>query len=175
MVEFLAETFLPVTLMVILIIIGVAWLIRLGLFFYFRFNQRNEPNPHENKETMGLPKGAIRTFFALSFTALSTLVLLNSNELVDTADKKWILLELGAIITFYFGSKSLEAYQESKAKLQAIEKAKTPDEAVKAYERTVELQPDWVEAYVNLGGSYIELRCYEEAVKASKRAIEIKY
>ena len=133
MVEFLAETFLPVTLMVILIIIGVAWLIRLGLFFYFRFNQRNEPNPHENKETMGLPKGAIRTFFALSFTALATLVLLDSSGLVSTVDKKWILLELGAIITFYFGSKSLEAYEQSKAKLQTIGKAQTTEEAVKAY------------------------------------------
>jgi len=134
MVEFLAETFLPTTLMVILIIIGVSWLTRLGLFFYFRVKKRNEPNPHENKETMGLPKGAIRTFFALSFTALATLVLLDSNDLVDAVDKKWILLELGAIITFYFGSKSLEAYQESKAKLQAIEKAKTTEEAVKAYQ-----------------------------------------
>jgi hypothetical protein len=138
MVEFLADTFLPVILMLILIIIGASWMVRLGLFFYFRLKNRDKPNPHEDKETMGLPKGAIRTFFALSFTALATLVLLNSTALVSTVDKKWILLELGAIITFYFGSKSLEAYQESKAKLQTIAKATTPEEAIKAYQEIEE-------------------------------------
>ena len=65
MVEFLADTFLPVILMLILIIIGASWMVRLGLFFYFRLKNRDKPNPHEDKETMGLPKGAIRTFFAL--------------------------------------------------------------------------------------------------------------
>ena len=116
MVGFLADKFLPIALMVILIIIGMSWIIRLGLFFYFRILNRKKPSPNEDKETMGLPKGAIRTFFALSFTAVAILVLLDSSELVSAVDKKWILLELGAIITFYFGSKSLEAYQESKEK-----------------------------------------------------------
>ena len=100
MVGFLAETFLPATLMVILIIIGVAWLTRLGLFFYFRIKKRNEANPHENKETMGLPKGAIRTFFALSFTALGTLVLLDSTSLVSTVDKKWYYLSSELLLPF---------------------------------------------------------------------------
>ena len=83
----------------------------------------------------------MRTFLALSFTAIATMVLLKGADYVVVEDKKWILLELGAIITFYFGSKSLEAFVDSRAKLKAIEKAENAKEAVSIY-KVVEEKED---------------------------------
>lgn len=134
MQAFLVDSFLPIAIVVILIVAGLSWFIRLVVYFGFRIRdwRKGQPNPYEKKETMGLPKGAMRTFLALIFTTIATLVLLNP-ELIGQADKKWVLLELGAIITFYFGSKSLEVFVDSRAKVKAIEKAQTTDDAVKVY------------------------------------------
>ncbi len=131
---FLVDRFLPITIVIILVVAGLSWLIRLGVYLGFRIRdwRKGLPNPYEKKETMGLPKGAMRTFLALIFTTIATLVLLKT-DLVSLVDKKWILLELGAIITFYFGSKSLETFVDSRAKVKAIEKAQTTDDAVKVY------------------------------------------
>lgn len=132
---FLVDYFLPLAIVAVLIVAGLSWVVRLGVYFGFRIRdwKRGAPNPYEKKETMGLPKGAMRTFLALSFTIIATLVLLKGAEFVSLDDKKWILLELGAIITFYFGSKSLETFVDSKAKVKAIEKAQNTDDAIKAY------------------------------------------
>ena len=134
MQAFLVDSFLPAAIVVILIVAGLSWFIRLGVYFGFRIRdwRKGHPNPYEKKETMGLPKGAMRTFLALTFTAIAALVLLKAG-LVDQPDKKWILLELGAIVTFYFGSKSLEAFVDSRAKVKAIERAQTTDDAVRIY------------------------------------------
>jgi hypothetical protein len=142
MQNFLVNDFLPFAILAALTIAGVAWIVRLGLYFGFRIRdwKKGRSNPYEKKETMGLPKGAMRTFLALSFTAIAALVLLNPN-LVGSADKKWILGELGVIITFYFGSKAVETYVDSKAKTKAIERAQTTDDAVKIY-KIVEDRPD---------------------------------
>jgi hypothetical protein len=139
---FLVDNFLPFAIVVVIIVAALSWLVRLAIYFGFRFRdwKKGEPNPYEKKETMGLPKGAMRTFLALSFTAIATLVLLKAN-IVSLDDKKWILLELGAIITFYFGSKSLEAFVDSRAKVKVIEKAETTDDAIKAY-KMVEEKPE---------------------------------
>ena len=108
-------------------------MIRLGVFFAYRIKDRKSPNPHERKETMGLPKGAMRTFLALTFTAIAALAVLGNGDFVVAMDKKWILGELGVIITFYFGSKAVEAYVDSRTKLAAIEKASDVDEAMSAH------------------------------------------
>ena len=141
--DFLTNTFLPIAIMVVVAIAGLAWITRLVLYFGYRYRNRKngKPNPLEQKETMGLPKGAMRTFLALSFTAIATMVLLKGADYVIIEDKKWILLELGAIITFYFGSKSLEAFVDSRAKLKAIEKATSATEAVSIY-KVVEEKED---------------------------------
>ena len=81
---------------------------------------------------------AIRTFLVLSFIAIATLAILGGTQSRGTlsvaqVDKKWILAELGVIITFYFGSKAVEAYVDSRAKSKAIEKATTAEEAMKVY------------------------------------------
>ena len=91
MQDFRTNEFLPFSITAILVIAIGAWFIRLVLFFADRWNKRTEPNPHENKETMGLPKGAVRTFLALSFSALTTLAILGGDEFVIDVDKKWLM------------------------------------------------------------------------------------
>ena len=59
------------------------------------------------RETLGLPRGAVRTFLMLAFTSLA-LYALFAPGLVSPGDKKWILAELGGIISFYFISKIAE-------------------------------------------------------------------
>ena len=119
---------IPVALMGILGIAIGAWAVRLAIFFIVRIKNRHLPNPHENKETMGLPKGAVRTFLALTFTSVAVMIIVGG--IVDEDEAKWVLGELGVIITFYFGSKALESYAESRAKIRAVEKATSADEAV---------------------------------------------
>ena len=121
--------FVPIIVMAALFIAVSAWVIRIGLFFIVRFQKRDEPNPFEKKETLGLPKGAMRTFLAITFTAIGSLAIFSG--IVDDDQVKWVLGELGVIITFYFGSKSLESYVDSRAKIRAIEKATTVDEALR--------------------------------------------
>lgn len=138
---FLVDSFLAFAVIAALSIALGAWVIRLGIFFFYRWKHRAQPNPHEKKETMGLPKGAMRTFLALSFTAIATLAIFQSDEIISVDDKKWIIGQLGVIIAFYFGSKAVEAYVESRTKLRAIDKAYTADEAMKIYREAEEPAP----------------------------------
>jgi len=133
MQEFLINDFLPVSIMVVLIIALAAWLIRLVIFFTFRAVRWREPNPHENKETMGLPKGAVRTFLALSFTSLTALAILGGEDFVIAVDKKWLMGQLGIVIAFYFGSKAVESYVDSRVKLATIEKSTGIEEAMAVF------------------------------------------
>ena len=105
--EYMLEKFLPGAIMAIVSIAVIAWVTRLCVFFIVRIRERDKENPHEHKETMGLPKGAMRTFLTLAFTSLAVIAIFedSTNIFVDAGDKKWILVELGAIITFYFGNK----------------------------------------------------------------------
>jgi hypothetical protein len=134
MQDFLVNNFLPAAIVIVVSVAALSWLVRLVLYFGFRFRdwKKGRSNPYEKTETMGLPKGAMRTFLALTFTAIATLALFKTG-LVEQVDKKWVLLEFGAIITFYFGSKSLEAFVDSQAKVKAIEKAETTDDAVRVF------------------------------------------
>ena len=68
--------FMPGAIMVIVSVALVAWMVRLGLFFYHRWKERAKRNELETKETMGLPKGAVRTFLALTFTAVAVIAVL---------------------------------------------------------------------------------------------------
>ena len=133
--EYMLEKFLPGAIMAIVSIAVIAWVTRLCVFFIVRIRERDKENPHEHKETMGLPKGAMRTFLTLAFTSLAVIAIFedSTNIFVDAGDKKWILVELGAIITFYFGNKSLESYVNSQVKLRAIDKAQSAEERERIY------------------------------------------
>ncbi len=127
--ELLSEDFVPIVIMAALGIAIVSWVGRIGIFAWYRIKNSDKPNPYEKKETLGLPKGAMRTFLAITFTAITILVIFTDK--VDEDQTKWVLAELGVIITFYFGSKSLESYVDSRAKIKAIEKAGTTEEALR--------------------------------------------
>ena len=141
--QYMLDKFLPVVIMVVVSIAIIAWVSRLVIFFYNRRIHRKEQNPHERKETMGLPKGAMRTFLTLTFTSLAVIAIFGDDKVLslDDSDKKWILVELGAIITFYFGSKSLESYVDSRAKIKAIEKATTAEEALRIFREEPTTRP----------------------------------
>jgi hypothetical protein len=47
-------------------------------------------------------------------------------------------------------------------------------EAIKAYQQSVKIKPDFAEAYVNLGATYYKLGRYANAIDAYKRAVQIK-
>ena len=132
--NYMVEQFLPGTIMVVVSIALIAWMIRLVLYFYDGYKKRKRGNIQHAKETMGLPKGAIRTFLVLTFTAMAVIAIFGKSGVVvlDAADKKWILAELGGIITFYFGSKALESFVDSRAKIKVIERA-PPEEAERIY------------------------------------------
>lgn len=57
-----------------------------------------------SNETLGLPKGAVRTFLLLIFVSL-TIYVLFAPGVIPPEDKKWVIATLGAIISFYFTSK----------------------------------------------------------------------
>ena len=86
----MVEQFLPGTIMVVVSIALIAWVIRLGIFVGFRFKDWREGNSRpDNKETMGLPKGAIRTFLVLTFTAMAIIAIFTGKDVafLDTEDK----------------------------------------------------------------------------------------
>ena len=135
--EYMVEQFLPGTIMVVVSIALIAWMIRLGIFVGFRINEwRKGESLPDNKETMGLPKGAIRTFLVLTFTAMAMIAIFAGKDAAffDIEDKKWILAELGGIITFYFVSKALESFVDSRAKIKVIEMAASAKEAQRIYQ-----------------------------------------
>jgi hypothetical protein len=46
-------------------------------------------------------------------------------------------------------------------------------EAIKSYEKAIELKPDFADAFTNLGIVYYKLAKYEEAIKAYKQAVRV--
>ena len=99
----LVDTFLP------LAIIGLASVgSRLFMFFWSRYQEMRDgkPNPYEQRETLGLPKGAIRSFLALTFSTVAVLTILSGDRFILDADRKLVLGELGVSIAFYFGTKA---------------------------------------------------------------------
>ena len=47
-------------------------------------------------------------------------------------------------------------------------------EAMEAFKQAIRIEPDYAEAYNNLGKTYVELGMYREAIEACKQAIRIK-
>jgi glycosyltransferase involved in cell wall biosynthesis len=78
---------------------------------------------------------------------------------------------------YHLGRRKLEemrgnvgALRELAVQAASLEKH---DEAVKLWKDIISLQPDNPSAYLNLGHSYLQLGKYEDALLASKRAIEL--
>lgn len=88
---------------------GLIFLIILGAFIALAYRtirafRKNELRPDE---TLGLPRGTIRSFFVITFTAIMFLVFFGDFGAVEIPleDRKWFLAAYASILTFYFGSK----------------------------------------------------------------------
>lgn len=93
-----------VGVIIALVIAFVVWVWRIVVTFD-AWGKKSAPGIE--RETLGLPKGAVRTFLMLAFTSLA-LYALFAPGVVSPDDKKWVLAELGGIISFYFISKIAE-------------------------------------------------------------------
>lgn len=58
-------------------------------------------------ETLGLPKGTIRSFIVITFTAIMFLIFFGDIDGVEIPDedRKWFLTAYASVLAFYFGSK----------------------------------------------------------------------
>ena len=63
------------------------------------------------EETLGLPKGAVRTFIVISFTGIMFLIFFGNFPAIPTDDRKWFLTAYASVLAFYFGSKYFPALQ----------------------------------------------------------------
>ena len=61
----------------------------------------------ERAETLGLPKGTIRSFIVITFTAIMFIVFFADfpGLNIPPEDRKWFLTAYGSVLAFYFGTK----------------------------------------------------------------------
>ena len=115
---------------------------------------------------MVLPRGAVCTFLTLAFTGVAVIAVLSEEGLVDIGDgdKKWILAELSATITFYFASKALGSAWDTRAKVKAIEKAESAEQALGIYR-----YDQWSNRYLKKGH---EMSGFERGFACRVTAVE---
>ena len=89
--------------LVFLIILGAY--VALG-FRTWRAFRRNEFKLRLD-DTLGLPKGTIRSFIVITFTAIMFLVFFGdfAGVTIPPEDRKWFLTAYGSVLAFYFGTK----------------------------------------------------------------------
>ena len=56
-------------------------------------------------ETLGLPKGTVRSFIVITFTGIMFLLLFGEFADILAEDRKWFLTAYGSVLAFYFGTK----------------------------------------------------------------------
>ena len=85
--------------LVFLIILGafVAWAFRVWRAF--------RKNELDRVETLGLPKGTVRSFIVITFTGIMFLLLFGEFADIVAEDRKWFLTAYGSVLAFYFGTK----------------------------------------------------------------------
>ena len=88
----------------------VMWVWRVGLFML------NENEAWRPGETLGLPKGAIRTVIVISFSAIMFLIFFGNFPGIPADDRKWFLTAYASVLSFYFGTKFFEGRAESSRK-----------------------------------------------------------
>jgi uncharacterized BrkB/YihY/UPF0761 family membrane protein len=91
---------------VLVILISAASLIWLGRVIHSTILLILKKTEYEKEETLGFPRGTIRTFLALVITIIVVLVILLDE--FDPEVKKWVMGAYGAVISFYFLSKLRE-------------------------------------------------------------------
>ena len=95
------------------IIPAFAWLVFamiLGAFAalgYRTWKVLTNENLVERAETLGLPKGTIRSFIVITFTAITFIVFFADfpGLNIPADDRVWFLTAYGSVLAFYFGTK----------------------------------------------------------------------
>lgn len=108
--EHIQNTLLPAFAWLVFGVIALAmavWVWRVVRFMW------NEDEAWVTEETLGLPKGAVRTFIVISFTAIMFLIFFGNFPGIPTDDRKWFLTAYASVLAFYFGSKYFERPQTS--------------------------------------------------------------
>ena len=108
--EHFQSTFLPAFAWLVFGVIALAigvWVLRILLFI------KNEDEPWANDETLGLPKGSVRTFIVISFTAIMFLTFFGNFTGIPPEDRKWFLTAYSSVLAFYFGTKYFQPRSES--------------------------------------------------------------
>jgi hypothetical protein len=104
-------------------VIGVAmlmWVWRVGYFLI------DDPRAGFTEETMGLPKGAVRTFVVISFSGIMFLIFFGDFPGIPADDRKWFLTAYSSVLAFYFGSRYFQARAERERRGLAITSISPP-------------------------------------------------
>jgi hypothetical protein len=101
----------------VLVIIALTLVVWLWRTVWFMLD-KNEP--WATGETMGLPKGAVRTFIVISFTGIMFLIFFGDFPGIPAADRKWFLTAYSSVLSFYFGIKYFEARSETTAEKKGL-------------------------------------------------------
>ena len=78
----------------------------------------------DTAETLGLPKGTIRSFIVITFTAITFVVFFADfpGLEIPEADRKWFLTAYGSVLAFYFGTKYFpERYGQRGLAISAVD------------------------------------------------------
>lgn len=108
--EHIQNTLLPAFAWLVFGVIALTALMWVCRVAYFMID-----DPHEGftEETLGLPKGAVRSFIVISFTAIMFLIFFGNFTEIPADDRKWFLTAYASVLAFYFGSKYFPAPQTS--------------------------------------------------------------
>ena len=93
-----------------IIIPTFAWLVFLIIFgafiaWAFRIWRAFRRDELDRVETLGLPKGTVRSFIVITFTGIMFLLLFGAFADIPAEDRKWFLTAYGSVLVFYFGTK----------------------------------------------------------------------
>lgn len=67
-------------------------------------------------ETLGLPKGTIRSFIIITFTGIMFIIFFGDIEgaQIPDEDRKWFLTAYASVLSFYFGSKFIPSRSDAR-------------------------------------------------------------
>jgi hypothetical protein len=115
--EHIQNTLLPAFAWLVFGVITLTMLMWVWRVAYFMID---DPHDGFTEETLGLPKGAVRTFIVISFTAIMFLIFFGNFPDIPADDRKWFLTAYASVLAFYFGSKYFPLQTSSERRGLAI-------------------------------------------------------
>lgn len=114
---------LPAFGWLVLGVIAVAFLMWVWRVGYFMID---DPRDGFTEETLGLPKGAIRTFIVISFSGIMFLIFFGNFPGIPADDRKWFLTAYSSVLAFYFGTQYFQARSERERRGLVISRVSPP-------------------------------------------------